>query len=89
MNVAGSTITAGASGAFVVGSQTLTPGGTAVVSGTTMSLVPGGSVVVVNGKTSTLAASTGYTGPMVTRAGSKLWISGFGVGAVGLIALML
>lgn len=90
MNVAGSTITAGPSGAFVVGGQILAPGGTAIVSGTTMFLAAGGSVVVVNGKTSTLTPATpGYTGPMATGTASKLWISGAGVGAVGLIALIL
>jgi hypothetical protein len=96
LNIGGSTIAAGPSGVFNVGGNTLTPGGTAVVGGTTISLAPGGSVAVVNGKTSTLAIATGnvggaiasgvgYTGAVATGAAAKVWISGFAVGALGLL----
>jgi hypothetical protein len=87
LNVGGSSITAGPSGDFAIGTRTLTRGGSAVVDGTTVVLATDGSVVVINGQTSTLAATS--TGPVVNGDASRVGLSGFAVAVIGFLGLWL
>jgi hypothetical protein len=89
LDIGGSTITAGPSGAFNVAGQTLTPGGSAVVvGGTTISIASGGSVAVINGQTSTLSSTT-FTAAQATGGVARVWTNGLALGAFGILGFML
>lgn len=74
VTIAGTTYTANAAGAYVIGTQTLNPGGPAItVFGTPISLEPVASVVVVGTSTETLKPNPPPTAalPLITIAGSR------------------
>lgn len=89
--VGDTTITAGSQSEFVVGSQTLTNGGSAVIGGTTVVLQSDGSVAVINGQTSTLAATApaSYTGAVATGEAARVKLGGFAAAAVGVLGFWL
>jgi hypothetical protein len=83
-------ITTGPSGDFVIGTQTVSKGGSAVVQSTTVVIATDGSVAVVNGQTSTLAATPAlYTGPLASGDAARVSLSGVAIGLLGVLPLWL